>query len=98
VAGTDCGTYEEVTVKDPDNGKEFAPPEHVDAESDATESSGGGKQYAPDVKDPQHDERATRTEGSAKEFAPGVQDPEVEEEVAGRKGSGKQFEPGRHEL
>jgi hypothetical protein len=99
VAGTDAAPYEEVTVKDPDNGKEFAPSEHVDAESDATESSGGGKQYAPDVKDPRHDERATRTEGSAKEFAPGVQDPEeVDEEVAGRKGSGKQFAPGRHEL
>jgi len=90
---------EEVTMKDPDNnGKGFSPSEHVEDEDDAIATSGGGKQFDPGVKDPQHDERARKSEGSGKEFAPDVQDPDAEEDEAGGMGSGKQFEPGRHEL
>lgn len=82
----------------PESGKEFAPSEHVDDEDKAAASPGGGKQFASDIDDPEHDERATQTEGSGKEFSPDVGDPEDEDDAAGRKGSGKQFEPGRHEL
>jgi hypothetical protein len=85
-------------MKDPDNGKGFSPSEHVEDEDEAIATSGGGKQFSPNVKDPEHDERARKSEGSAKEFAPDVQDPDAEEDQAGGKGSGKQFEPGRHEL
>jgi hypothetical protein len=85
-------------MQDPESGKEFSPSEHTDDPDRASASPGGGKQFAPDVKDPEHNAEARSTEGSGKEFSPEVQDPEDEDEAAGRKGSGKQFEPGRHEL
>ena len=84
-------------MNEPETGKEFSPTEHVEEPDRASTSTGGGKQFAPGVDDPEHDADARRTEGSGKEFSPEVQDPE-DEEGTERKGSGKQFEPGRHEL
>jgi hypothetical protein len=84
-------------MNEPETGKEFSPTEHVEDPEKTTASPGGGKQFAPNVKDPEHDPDARQTEGSGKEFSPEVQDPKDEEDSGG-KGSGKQFEPGRHEL
>ena len=80
-------------------GKGFAPSErNVDESHDhaATTVHGSGKQFAPDVGDPDTDESARQTEGSGKQFAwereTEINDSELDDEDA--KGSGKQFRPG----
>jgi hypothetical protein len=57
-------------------GKGFASTErNVEESADetaATTTHGGGKEFAPDVEDPDTNERARQVEGSGKQFAPDV--------------------------
>lgn len=80
-------------------GKGFAPSErNVDEQHDdsATTVHGSGKEFAPDVGDPDTDESARQTEGSGKQFAwdteTEINESELEDDHA--QGSGKQFRPG----
>jgi hypothetical protein len=86
-------------------GKGFAPSESNvddrDADSDETVIHGGGKQFAMDVGDPEHDASARQKEGSGKRFAwdigsdaPERDDDDPVNAAEDERGSGKQFRPG----